>query len=122
GPVEAVDADQEPGQRLARAGGGGDQRVAPGGDGDPPLLLGRRRALREPAGEPRRHRRVEGAITGRPGDARLTLEQRGLPGHGATPRDVDDGHGPSVPTGCDGHAPPTARACYGSTQVRRLRR
>ena len=39
---QAVDAPQEGGEGLARAGGGQDQRVAPAGDGRPALGLGRR--------------------------------------------------------------------------------
>ncbi len=37
--VEAVDAHEEGGERLARTGGRGDERVAPGGDVRPRLLL-----------------------------------------------------------------------------------
>ena len=49
---EDVDAPQERGQRLARAGGRQDQRVLAAGDGRPALRL-RRRRLRERGGEPR---------------------------------------------------------------------
>ena len=48
---QAVDAPEEGGERLARAGGRGDQRVRPGGDGRPGLRLhgGRlRERVREP--------------------------------------------------------------------------
>src|SRR5690606_7504593 len=59
GPVEAVDADEEPGQRLARTGGRGDERVAPLGDVRPPGPLRGGGAVGEAAGEPRRHGGVE---------------------------------------------------------------
>ena len=42
GPVELVDAHEEPGEGLARPGGGGDQDVAPAADERPaPALRGR---------------------------------------------------------------------------------
>jgi hypothetical protein len=67
-PVERVDRHEEPRQRLARAGGGGDQRVGPRPDVRPPQPLGLGRPLGEPAPEPRRHRRMEpGQPVGRDG-------------------------------------------------------
>ena len=59
GPVEAVDAHEEPGERLARAGGRGDQRVVARGDVGPALGLWGGGALGEPAPEPLRDGRVE---------------------------------------------------------------
>ena len=58
-PVEAVDADEEPGERLARAGGRGDERVVAGGDLGPTFGLRGGGALGEPAPEPLRDGRVE---------------------------------------------------------------
>ena len=59
---QPVDPPQEGGEGLARPGRGQDQRVVPGGDGRPPLLLGRRRGAEgrlEPRpdrlGEPLQH-------------------------------------------------------------------
>ena len=69
GPVQAIDADEEPGQRLARAGRRGDERVAALGDLRPPLALGPRGSLGEPTLEPGGHRRVHaqtGEVARRP--------------------------------------------------------
>ncbi len=55
---QAVDAPQEGGQRLARPGGGQDQRVVAGRDGRPPLRL-RGRGRGEGRREPRPHGRRE---------------------------------------------------------------
>ena len=52
GPVQAVDADEEGGQGLPRAGGGRDQRVPAGGDLHPARGLGRGRPVGEPSVEP----------------------------------------------------------------------
>ena len=57
GPIQGVDGDQEPGQRLARPGRGGDQGVPPGGDQGPApgLWLGGTfgEAAQEPGGDGR---------------------------------------------------------------------
>jgi hypothetical protein len=82
GPVEPVYPHQEPGQRLAGAGGRGDQRVVPGGDPLPALVLGGRGPVREPPLEPGGHRRVE-PVRGHGRALRLDREQRqGLDGAG----------------------------------------
>ena len=51
--------DEEAGERLARAGGRGDQRVVPGRDVRPALRLGLGGAVGEAAPEPRAHGRME---------------------------------------------------------------
>ncbi len=59
GPEQAVDADEEGGQRLARAGGRGDQDVAPRRDERPALDLRRHRPVRKAPGEPLLDDRME---------------------------------------------------------------
>jgi len=59
-PVQAIDADQESGQGLPRAGGRSDQRVPAGGDLGPPARLGRGRPVREAPLEPRPDGPMEG--------------------------------------------------------------
>ena len=59
GEVEAVDGHEEAGQRLARAGGRGDEGVLAGRDRRPGRLLGGRGPLGEAVPEPGRHRRVQ---------------------------------------------------------------
>ena len=50
--VQPVDAHEEPGERLARTGRRGDERVAARGDVRPPFALRRRRPFGEAAPEP----------------------------------------------------------------------
>ena len=88
GPVEPVDADEEPGEGLARSGGGRDQRVDARGDVDPALGLRAGRAVREPAPEPLRDRRMEGAVGLRSGprDAQGHLAAGHESSHASHPR------------------------------------
>src|SRR5207302_7371668 len=60
--IQRVDADEEAGQRLAGAGGRGDQRVLAGRDVRPALKLRRRRARREAALEPGAYGRMEQTV------------------------------------------------------------
>ncbi len=89
GPVEAVDADQEPGQRLSGPGGGRDQGVDPLGDVDPTLGLGPGRAVREPPPEPFCDRRVEGPVglRGGPRDPQRHLATGHESSHVSIPRE-----------------------------------
>jgi hypothetical protein len=89
-PVQPVDGDEEPGERLARPGGGGDQRVAPRGDVRPALRLRRRGPLGEAAAEPCRHRRVEG-VEGVAHRGGRRGERERQPGGGRGIDDVDHG-------------------------------
>ena len=57
--VQAVDAHEEAGERLARAGGRGDQRVGARRDVRPAVALRRRRPLGEAPTEPLADRRME---------------------------------------------------------------
>ncbi len=66
-PVQLVDADEEAGQGLARAGGGRDERVVAGRHLWPAEFLGWRRPVRKPSLEPCPHGRVE---AGQPGGRR----------------------------------------------------
>ncbi len=59
GPVGGVDGDEEAGQGLARAGGGGDQDIFAGQDPGPRPTLGLGRPVREAAAEPGGDGRVE---------------------------------------------------------------
>ena len=77
GPVEAVDAHEEAGEGLARAGGRGDERVAAGGDVRPALApAGAVGPVGEAAPEPLGHRRVE------PGQGRVHRWPGGQEGSG----------------------------------------
>jgi hypothetical protein len=89
GPVEAVDADQEARQGLTRPGGGGDQRVAAGGDMDPPLLLGRSRTFWKSPAEPLRHRRMLNSRGAPPGPRAFHRQPQGPR---KQRRSVGDGH------------------------------
>src|SRR5919106_1044400 len=59
GAVEGVDRGEEPGERLARAGGGADQRVPAGGDRRPAPALGLGRSAGKPPLKPPPYRRME---------------------------------------------------------------
>jgi hypothetical protein len=69
---QLVDRAEEGGERLARAGGRGDERVPAGLDGGPALLL-RRRRLAERALEPARHGRVKELEDGAHGNSGTEL-------------------------------------------------
>ena len=72
GAVEAVDADEEAAEGLARSGGRGDQRVVAGRDVRPALGLGRGGPLGEAPPEPLRDGRVEPGQ----GGVRVTADPR----------------------------------------------
>src|SRR5581483_3936240 len=79
--VQAIDADEEAGERLPRARGCGDQRVVTRGDRGPAVALALGGALREPPTEPLRDCRREAVDL-----ARGRAGHRGSEDHTATLR------------------------------------
>ena len=125
GAVEPVDADHEPGERLARARGRGDQGVAPGLDVGPPLGLRGGRALGEATPEPLGDGGVEAAQRRVQGLAAVEL--------GGEQREGQRGHSFIVADGYDTHqgdlrkrrrlgGPRTRRTSHGQDHRSRRRR